>query len=120
MSGQWVDPYTGAGYTVPLDLDIDHLVPLANAHRSGGWMWDTARKRAFANDLDNPKALTAVYKGVNRSKGDRGPDGWLPPSVAYRCTYVRDWLAQKAKWDLTLTAAEAGAIATLRCEGVTP
>ncbi len=35
VSGQWLDPYTGQTFTNPSDLDIDHFIPLAEAHRSG-------------------------------------------------------------------------------------
>jgi hypothetical protein len=34
-SGTWYDPYTDRTYSDPQDLDIDHVVPLANAWRSG-------------------------------------------------------------------------------------
>lgn len=36
-SGLWVDPYGGDTIRDPGDLDIDHMVPLQNAHCSGGW-----------------------------------------------------------------------------------
>jgi hypothetical protein len=47
IGGTWHDPYSGNTVTHPGDLDIDHLVPLANAHVSGGWTWDPERKRAI-------------------------------------------------------------------------
>lgn len=47
-SGQWVDPYTGTTYTDPKDLHIDHVVPLAEAHRSGAWAWDKGKKVTYA------------------------------------------------------------------------
>ena len=34
-AGTWLDPYTGRTLTDPSDVDIDHVVPLANAWRSG-------------------------------------------------------------------------------------
>ena len=45
-NGQWLAPYTGTTVTVAGDLDIDHMVPLANAHLSGGWAWTVQRKRS--------------------------------------------------------------------------
>jgi hypothetical protein len=38
-SGRWIDPYTGSEYTSASDVTIDHVVPLAEAHRSGAWRW---------------------------------------------------------------------------------
>jgi hypothetical protein len=60
MAGAWQDPYGGETFTDPPDLDIDHLVPLANAHISGGWAWDPDRKQAYANDLTHPEHFIAV------------------------------------------------------------
>lgn len=36
VSGLWHDAYTGETVRDPGELDVDHLVPLAEAHRSGG------------------------------------------------------------------------------------
>ena len=108
--GVWNDPYTGSTFTLPSDLDIDHMVPLADAHRSGGWQWSTTKKRAYANDLDHPETLIAVDDGSNSSKSDKSPDQWLPPNGAYRCTYAIEWVTVKATWALTVTAAERAAL----------
>ena len=116
QSGTWPDPYTGTTFTEPGLLDIDHFIALSNAHHSGGWMWDAEKRSAFANDLDNPAALIAVDRSANRSKGDRGPDEWLPPNEAYHCEYVKLWVEVKAKWELSLTAKEVQAILALKCD----
>lgn len=108
--GKWVDPFTGETFTAAGRLDVDHLVPLANAHRSGGWQWDAARKKEFANSLEYANHLMAVSASANRAKGARGPEDWRPPDVAYHCQYARDWIAVKAEWELTATAAEWAAL----------
>src|SRR5690606_22107378 len=59
-AGRWLDPYTGQVVTEASALDIDHMVPLANAHRSGGWAWDAERRQAFANYLLYDDHLIAV------------------------------------------------------------
>ena len=104
--GRWNGLYTGQTFTEAGDLDIDHLVPLKNAHLSGGWQWDEERKEDYANSMASDYHLIAVEKYANRSKGARGPEEWQPPDVSYHCRYSRDWIAVKADWGLTATAAE--------------
>ena len=106
LSGAWFDPFTGFTVTDPGDLDIDHFIRLAEAHRSGAGAWNSSRRRAFANNLLQPGALIAVLAGANRSKGDRDPAGWLPPNEAYRCEYVRNWVEYKAARGLYMDAVE--------------
>ncbi|MCY4625051.1 MAG: excalibur calcium-binding domain-containing protein [Chloroflexi bacterium] len=119
-AGRWLDPYTGATYTDPRDLDIDHLVPLANAHRSGGWAWSAERKRQFANSLGDDAHLIAVTALVNREKGAKGPEEWRPPDEAYWCEYASSWAGVKQTWGLTATHAETIALQDMlkTCDGV--
>lgn len=105
-TGRWTCPYTGKVFTDPGQLDVDHMVPLENAHASGGWAWNAARKEAYANDLDDPEHLVAVYRGANRSKGSKGPDRWMPPNQAEGCSYVADWFKIKGRWGLGMTDGE--------------
>ena len=74
-SGRWTGPYTGTVVEDPAKLDIDHMVPLANAHRSGGWAWDQNRKAEFANDLEYDGHLIATIASANRAKGSKGAGG---------------------------------------------
>ena len=106
VSGQWVGLYTGTVETAASSLDVDHMVPLANAHRSGGWAWDPPRKQAYANDLNDPDHLIAVTAGANRSKGAGGPEDWRPPDKSYWCEYAIDWVRIKEAWGLFVTQAE--------------
>lgn len=109
-TGRWQCPYTGKIISEAHLLDVDHLVPLANAHRSNGDKWDLSRRRRYANELDHTEHLIAVDYNANRSKGAKGPEAWLPPSEDYRCTYVREWAAVKLRWQLSMTTAEAVAV----------
>lgn len=106
--GLWRDAYTGELVANPDKLDVDHLVPLAEAYRSGGSRWTLSERRAFANDLDN---LVLTRRALNRKKGDRDPAGWLPPNTELRCAYVRRWVAIKQRWRLAMDAAEERAVA---------
>ena len=109
-AGRWEGPYTGETVTTPRELDIDHLVPLENAHRSGAWRWDRERKREFANYLDDEAHLIATTSSANRSKGSKGPEAWRPPLESYWCTYATDWVTVKNRWGLSVTEAEFNAL----------
>ncbi|MFJ9924984.1 MULTISPECIES: HNH endonuclease family protein [Streptomyces] len=108
-SGSWYSPYDGATWTAASDVDIDHLVPLAEAWDSGAGKWTTAQRQAFANDVTRPQLL-AVTDNVNQSKGDQDPATWVPSRSAYVCTYVRAWVQVKYYYDLSVDPAEKSAL----------
>jgi Protein of unknown function (DUF1524) len=111
-SGTWRSPYDGATWTAASDVDIDHIVPLAEAWRSGASAWTTARRQSFANDLTRPQ-LMAVTDNVNQSKGDQDPSTWQPSVTSYRCTYARMWIRVKYYYGLTLQSSEKTALQTM-------
>lgn len=104
--GRWLSPYDGVVVNDVAGLEIDHLVALADAWRSGAWAWTDERRLAFANDLDLADTLVAVSGRSNRSKGDSSPDQWLPPDHTAWCAYATSWVRVKARWDLSVTPAE--------------
>ncbi|WDO08604.1 HNH endonuclease family protein [Streptomyces murinus] len=108
-SGSWYSPYDGATWTSASDVDIDHLVPLAEAWDSGASKWTTAQRQAFANDVTRPQLL-AVTDNVNQSKGDQDPATWIPSRTAYDCTYVRAWVQVKYYYNLSVDPAEKTAL----------
>jgi hypothetical protein len=115
LTGYWIDPYTGQEVFEARALEIDHFIPLANAHRSGGWAWTPEEKQQFANYLDDPAHLVAVTSSANRSKGDKGPEAWWPANEAHWCDYAATWIAVKQSWGLTATEDEWWALSeTLR------
>ncbi|MFI1990400.1 HNH endonuclease family protein [Actinoplanes sp. NPDC020271] len=111
-SGSWYSPYDGATWTAASDLDIDHVVPLAEAWRSGASAWTTSKRQSFANDLTRPQ-LIAVTDTVNQAKSDQDPSTWQPSVASYRCTYARMWIAVKYYWGLTLQSTEKTALQTM-------
>ncbi|WP_433824844.1 HNH endonuclease family protein [Actinoplanes sp. CA-015351] len=111
-SGSWFSPYDGATWTAASDVDIDHVVPLAEAWRSGASAWTTAKRQLFANDLTRPQ-LIAVTDNVNQSKSDQDPSTWQPSVTSYRCTYARMWIAVKYYWALKLQSTEKTALQTM-------
>lgn len=110
VSGKWFSLYDGVTITDAARLDVDHMVPLAEAWRSGAWKWTSNRRKAFANDLLHGATLRAVTLSTNRSKGDRDPAQWLPPRRASWCRYASDWVSVKTTWKLSLNAAERDAL----------
>jgi hypothetical protein len=107
VTGTWLDPYTGATLTDSSEIDVDHVVPLANAWRSGASRWGAAEREAYAND---PAVLLSVDANANRQKGDKGPEAWRPPNASYHCEYARRWVWIKSGWGMTVNAAEEGAL----------
>ncbi|MFB7228536.1 HNH endonuclease family protein [Streptomyces fimicarius] len=112
-AGQWYSYYDGVTLEAPGGLDIDHMVPLAEAWDSGASQWSAARREAYANDLTAERSLVAVTAKTNRSKADQDPATWLPPLADARCTYATDWVSTKLRWNLTVDQAEADALAML-------
>lgn len=113
LSGLWYCPYTNQYFTDPSLLDIDHLVPLAEAYRSGANKWDRERRKAYANDLELKSALIAVYRSANRSKGDKDPAEWMPENQEYWCEYIKSWMEVKQKWGLTTPGLETNRVITI-------
>jgi len=112
-AGRWFSAFDGVTVRDPSELDVDHLVPLAEAWGSGARTWSTSVREEYANDLGYAKSLIAVTASSNRSKGDQDPAEWLPPRTAYRCTYVASWIGVKYRWRLTIDAREEAALRVL-------
>lgn len=111
--GQWHSYYDDADQTVARSLDIDHMVPLAEAWDSGASAWTAAERQAYANDLGDERALVAVTARENRQKADQDPAEWLPSSPGARCRYVTEWTVVKTRWGLTVDDVEAEALREL-------
>ena len=109
-SGEWLAPYTGTIVTDPGKLDVDHMVPLGNAHLSGAWQWPAGRRERYANHLDDPQHLIAVTASANRSKGARGHEDWKPDDRSYWCQRATDWIIIKDDWELTVNLRELDAL----------
>lgn len=115
--GTWVGLYTGKTFRDAKQLDVDHVVPLKNAHESGAWAWSKDKRKKYANYLVDSDQLLAVSASENRKKGAKGPDQYLPPRSAFHCDYVRIWVAIKQEWELEMTEAEGTAVQAIldRC-----
>lgn len=108
VGGQWRSFYDGRTYTSPTQLQIDHLIPLAEAWGSGARNWTQLRRAQFSNDLRVGYALNAMPSALNASKAARGPEQWMPP--ANRCRYIEIWTAMKIRWQLRVDPTERAAL----------
>ena len=112
-SGVLQDRYSGEtinfvrGNITSMEVQIDHVVSLSNAWQTGAFKLSTAQRTALAND---PLNLFAVKGRLNSQKGDGDAATWLPPLKSYRCSYVSQQIAVKAKYSLWVTAPEKSAI----------
>ncbi|RZQ60866.1 HNH endonuclease family protein [Amycolatopsis suaedae] len=114
LAGRWVSAYDGVVVTDPGQLDLDHVVPLAEANRSGVRAWSEQQRERFAND---PANLIPVTAKVNRARGDQDPGRWLP--ARDRCGFLSRYVAVKRAYQLTVDPAEAEALRSglARCPG---
>lgn len=111
LTGRWICPYTGLEYTESSDVDVDHVVALAEAYHSGGWAWTDETREQYANYLDDPDHLVVVDDATNSRKGALDPAEFLEEIVeSYRCNYLEDWVRIKHRWVLSVDQAEAVAI----------
>ncbi|MFC5659736.1 HNH endonuclease family protein [Streptomyces nogalater] len=108
--GEWYSPYDDRYLQGPRGLDIDHLIPLAEAWDSGAFAWSPAERQSYANDLGDERALIAVSAASNRAKADQDPTTWLPPAAGYHCQYATDWVADKTRWNLSIDTSEEAAL----------
>lgn len=119
-TGKWYSAYDAVTVTNFSALDVDHMVPLAEAWDSGANTWDTAKRELYANDVGDPVSLIAVTATTNRSKSDQDPAEWLPAKDV--CKYIKNWVQVKVRWSLTVDEKELKAIkdANARCpkEGI--
>ena len=83
-------------------------MPLAEAWDSGTSAWTAAQRQSYANDLGDSRTLVGVTDSVNQAKGDQDPTTWMPTYDA--CRYLREWVAVKIRWRLSLDSAEKSAL----------
>jgi hypothetical protein len=110
IAGDWLSVYDGTVVTDPSEIEVDHVVALKEAWDSGAWAWTPEQRRAFANDLTDPRTLRAVNRSANGDKGASDPANWMPSQQDYWCTYLGDWVAIKVRWGLSMDQSEFGRI----------
>jgi hypothetical protein len=116
LSGTLVDPYSGKkidftrGQGTSTLVPIDHVVAVSDAWQKGAFKWDAVTRVQFYND---PLNLKATQQSLNSQKKDGDAATWLPPLKSYRCAYVAQQIAVKAKYAIWVTKAEKEAMARI-------
>jgi hypothetical protein len=108
--GEWLSIYDNVKVTEAGKLDVDHMVPLAEAWDSGAQEWDAKKRELYANDQTDPRHLIAVTGSSNRSKSDQDPADWMPTNKSYTCDYIANWVSIKVRWSLSIDAKEKSAL----------
>ena len=112
VGGEWLSIYDNVKVNDAGNLDVDHMVPLAEAWDSGASSWDALKKQQYANDMVDPRHLISVTGGSNRSKSDQDPAEWMPTNKLYACEYLVNWVSIKVRWNLSVDKTEKAFIAT--------
>ncbi len=124
-SGTWYCEYTGEDMTydtkeeIAQNIQIDHTIPVAYAHKHGASVWSEDKKKEYYNDLGTPskfttganddnnyeKAGTLIISDArsNTSKGDKGPSRWMPSNRGFWTTYLKRWIHIAHKYDIALS-----------------
>lgn len=115
-SGVLHDPYSGRtinfvrGWRTSRAVQIDHVVPLGDAWRTGAENMSCHDREELAND---PLNLLAVGGPTNIEKSDKDASEWLPPNRSFDCPYVARQVAVKKKYNLWVTGAEKNAMSNV-------
>lgn len=113
IGGTLNDPYSGQTIelhnksAVTHKVQVDHVVALSNAWRTGAKHLSADQRKALAND---DLELIAVSAAANQDKSDGDASEWLPENVAFRCEYVARQIAVKLKYQLWVTLSEKSAM----------
>lgn len=111
VEADWYSLFDGITHSgSPSELDVDHVVSLAEAWDSGAWAWDRQRRQLFANDVSN---LLAVTASSNRSKGDRDAGDWMPPQKSAWCLTAQITVRTKLVYDLSVDPKEMRGLSTM-------
>lgn len=109
--GRWYSYYDGLSWTLTSDIDIDHMVPLAEAWDSGARTWTSTERKNYANDLGYYGSLVGVTDNENQEKSDADPAEWMPD--LQKCRYLKEYVSVKIRWGLSVDSTEKSALTNL-------
>lgn len=109
VRGELNDLYTGKHFAfsnsteISRNVQIDHVVALGNAWRTGAKYLNVQQRAKLANDT---LELLAVSAKSNIQKSDSDASSWLPRNLKFRCSYIARQIAVKFKYHLWVTPQE--------------
>jgi hypothetical protein len=104
VEGDWYSLADGVVHAgSPADIDVDHVVALAEAWDSGAAGWTFAMRERFAND---PVNLLVMTPSTNRAKADLDAGEWKPPRRDAWCVTASMMVVTKVAYSLTIDRAE--------------
>lgn len=110
--GEWEDFYTGRIHTVASFVEIDHIVPIFEAFKSGGKDWSASKKKEFANDHEN---LGITAKTLNRKKSSKIITQFKADSPDRNKRYICTYFKIKTKYSLKISDKELALIKSQSC-----
>lgn len=113
ITGAWILYCDEVTATDASALDVDHLLPLAEAWCSEAASCSLVQRKDFANDTGFARPLVAVTASTNRSRGDGDPATWLPAGDDARCRHTAEWVQIKYGWRLAVDPGERDALASV-------
>jgi hypothetical protein len=104
VEGEWELLFNGGRHIGSAsEIDVDHVVALAEAWDSGAAEWDATQRRTFAND---PLNLIVASRQVNQDKADLDAGEWTPSDSRARCLTATKITLTKWRYRLTIDEAE--------------
>jgi hypothetical protein len=114
--GKWKSPYNGRIYSNAYGgtVQIDHIVSLSNAWKSGAYKWSSNKRHKYAMDKE---LLLSVDGESNMKKSDGSIDEWSPGLKKSICPYAINQIQVKYKYGLFVTSSEKSSLknALKRC-----
>ncbi|GHD35609.1 hypothetical protein GCM10010313_83110 [Streptomyces violarus] len=95
--GSWFSYYDAVSVESASGLDIDHMVPLAEAWDSGASAWSAQRREGYANDQGQEASLVAVPPARTGARPTKTlPSGFPPPPTRTAATPRSGWVPSSA------------------------
>lgn len=108
--GTWFSLWDGYTAASADEVQIDHVVALAEAWDSGANTWTPTQRDQFADWQVN---LTAVTEASNSRKSDKDAATWFPSRAESNCVFAEITVTTKHHWGLSVDQPEKTALGNM-------